>query len=134
MKFKPREKLFRAWDPIGKTFVATTGFTILGEVCLLGVLDNYLHKNKPIGLVHTLQLEITESIGLLDSKKNKIYEGDILDIGMDYYALVEYNKKFASFGLRKKGWTFLHYFGEAVNPIQCTIVGNIYENPSLINP
>ena len=32
----------------------------------------------------------------------------------------------ASFCLNKKGWLFSHYFGEAVNPEEIEIIGNIH--------
>jgi hypothetical protein len=46
---------------------------------------------------------------------------------------VSWNPHFASFCLDRSGWMFTHYFREAVNPEQVEIIGNIWENPELLN-
>ena len=74
---------------------------------------------------------VGQYIGAPDSKDNEIYEGDIVKFG-DCVAVVVYNAKYASFGLYAKGWAFMHYFGEACNADQCEVIGNIHDNPSLL--
>ena len=74
---------------------------------------------------------VGQYIGAPDSKDNEIYEGDIVKFG-DCVAEVAYNAKFASFGLYAKGWAFMHYFGEACNADQCEVIGNIHDNPNLL--
>jgi hypothetical protein len=41
---------------------------------------------------------------------------------------VGWNIPYASFCLMKNGWMYDHYFHEALNPTDCEIIGNIYEN------
>lgn len=71
--------------------------------------------------------------GLLDKQGSKIFEGDILKTDDGDIVEVRYEKIYASFGLWKKGWSFLHYFHEAVEPQCCEIIGNIHDDLSLLN-
>lgn len=70
--------------------------------------------------------------GLKDKNRVDIYEGDILKTDNGDIVEVRYEKIYASFGLWKKGWAFLHYFHEAVEPQCCEVIGNIYDNPEMI--
>ena len=65
--------------------------------------------------------------GLLDKQGEKIFDGDILKTDDGDIVEVRYEKIYASFGLWKKGWAFLHYFHEAVEPQCCEIIGNIHD-------
>lgn len=68
--------------------------------------------------------------GLLDKQGIKIFEGDILKTDDGDIVEVRYEKIYASFGLWKKGWAFLHYFHEAVEPQCCGVIGNIHDTLS----
>ena len=70
--------------------------------------------------------------GLLDKQGSKIFEGDILNISEGDPVEVRYETIYASFGIWRKGWAFLHYFHEAVEPEDCKIIGNIHDNPELL--
>lgn len=77
--------------------------------------------------------DIMQFTGLKDKNNTEIYEGDIITSkGDDKPMEVRYNNKYASFCLYRIDWMFAHYFGEAANPSECEIIGNIYENPELI--
>jgi len=67
---------------------------------------------------------IMQFTGLLDKNSKEIYEGDLLQDGIT----VIWREDLASFALRKDGWMYDHYFGEAVDPGHCEVIGNIYEN------
>ena len=41
------------------------------------------------------------------------------------------NEKYASWTLTRKGWMYNHFFGEAQDPEECVIIGNIFDNPEL---
>lgn len=69
--------------------------------------------------------------GLHDKNGTEIYEGDIIDTPSDKPLTIEWNEKYASFCLNRCGWMHPHYFGEAVDPNDCAVVGNIYENPNM---
>jgi hypothetical protein len=70
--------------------------------------------------------------GLKDKNGKEIYEGDILKTETDKPMVVTWSKKFASFCISREGWAFQHWFGEACDPENCEVIGNIYENPELI--
>lgn len=77
-------------------------------------------------------MEIMQFIGLLDKNGKEIYEGDIVLVDGDKKTLVSWSDKFASFCIKNDTWMFLHWFGESVDPAECEIIGNIYENPELL--
>ena len=70
--------------------------------------------------------------GLKDCEGREIYEGDVVR-HENCICLVVYNStRFASFALRKDGWAFDHYFGEAFDASECQVIGNVYDNPELL--
>lgn len=80
---------------------------------------------------------IGQFTGLLDKNGKEIYEGDLLDCDPspqlpENPIKVGWSNKYASFVLNKSGWAYSHYFGEALNPEDCEIIGNIHDNPELI--
>ena len=78
---------------------------------------------------------VGEFSGLLDKNGKEIFEGDILDVKHEpSHMTVCWSKGFAGFSLRRKDWAFQHFFGEAVEPEQVEVIGNIYEHPHLLTP
>lgn len=71
---------------------------------------------------------VRQFTGLKDKNGKDIYEGDILDDNI----IVIWRKDLASFALKKDGWMYDHYFGEAVDPGNTEIIGNIHQNPDLL--
>ncbi len=69
--------------------------------------------------------------GLRDKNGKEIYEGDIIECNGDI-CKVMYNNHYAGFALDKKGWLYLHFFGEAFNNEDCLVIGSIYDNPELL--
>ena len=43
----------------------------------------------------------------------------------------ENRPEYASWALERKGWVYDHFFGEAEDPEDCIVVGNIFDNPQL---
>lgn len=127
MNFKPRKKLFRAFDTIAKKFIFT-GFTILGEVNLLGALQIYKEENKALSLDETLELIISETTGVIDCKGVEIYEGDIVTFKRNNLKYtVEWVADLGKFGLfhgKDQHHIFLKW---------CEVVGNVFENNYLLH-
>ena len=69
--------------------------------------------------------------GHLDKNGKELYAGDITKDSTGL-CLIAWNDQLASFCLRRNGWAFDHFFGEAVNPSDVEVIGNIYENPELL--
>ena len=78
---------------------------------------------------------IGQFTGLQDRNGRDIFEGDIVRsaIYTEFVYEVVYNdERFASFGLRRKQDAFMHYFGEAIEAEECEVIGNVYDNPELL--
>lgn len=65
-----------------------------------------------------------------DWNGRKIWENDIVRCGTKLR--VSWNHFKASWVLSKKGWMYNHFFGEAVEPEDVEVIGNIFDNPELL--
>lgn len=70
--------------------------------------------------------------GLCDKNGNKIWENDILRLDDGTVLKVSWHHFKASWVISKKGWLYNHFFGEAVEPEDIEDIGNIYDNPELL--
>ena len=127
-----REIKFRAWDKEYKNFNETVAANLLLQI----------HEpSEDIDEEYGKRFFLEQFTGLLDKNGKEIYEGDILSKGKiskrpswkkghDYYCVSFSNGGFVANG----------YNGEfKVSPILhnlnsgCEIIGNIHENPELLN-
>ena len=115
-----RQIKFRCWT--GKWFI-TDDFYIspegwVGEMTSTGTYNSYDFvewKNDWI---------VQQFTGLLDKHGKEIYEGDIIK---DQFG--ECKVQWGTFG-----WFPFEYTGGGeTSPNQCEVIGNIYENPELLN-
>jgi len=91
------------------------------------------HNDITFGRYDVVADSVGQFTGLKDKNAIEIYEGDILKTAYEKLMVVGWSVKFASFIIQREGWAFSHYFGEACNPEDCVIIGNIYQNPELLN-
>lgn len=72
---------------------------------------------------------ICQCTGLKDKNGKLIWENDILNGGN---LIVTWREELASYCLTKKGWMYQHFFGEEVDACDCEVIGNIFDNPELL--
>lgn len=93
--------------------------------------DGFSDWNMPRDTVHfdIAPETLCQYTGLKDKNGNRIWENDIVKIGAN--TLVRWNGKYAGWCLTQKGWMYDHFFGEAISPCDCEVVGNVFDNPDL---
>lgn len=125
-----REIKFRAWDKKESKIRGILKLNLNNEI-----YDVMLHTPTDSAPNHWClrnydEVELMQFTGLHDKNGKEIYEGDILDGQM----IVTWRNDLASFALTKQGWAYDHYFGEAVDPGHTEVIGNIHQNPELLQP
>jgi uncharacterized phage protein (TIGR01671 family) len=121
---------FRVWDEIGKNMYYPDGDISLNNQ----IAGNYLIIKQPlqenIGWLENEDIIISQFTGLLDKNGKEIYEGDIVkNIHFEEKYEVVYNINTASFELWDNNFRLnaMDIWGNK------NIIGNIYENPELLN-
>jgi uncharacterized phage protein (TIGR01671 family) len=127
-----RDIKFRAWDKDRKAMVYEFSDKLNGKAYKLFYEDGKLFCGNYLENGDWNQPELMQYTGLKDKSGKEIYEGDIIDFD-GKMTLVSWSEKFASFCIKNDTWMFQHWFGEAVNPSDCEVIGNIYEHPELLS-
>jgi uncharacterized phage protein (TIGR01671 family) len=125
MKMKDRFK-FRAWNKLEKTMFhnLTVGN---GHIIHCDVNKNILN-DKLTTAFNPEFLEIMQCTGFKDNKGNLVYEGDIIKSYNDEICVIKYDDV--------EGGLFI-YSEDNDHPMcnlnfKFTVIGNIYENPELL--
>lgn len=115
-----REIKFRAWDKESKTMLFT-GFVINADGMVATITND-----------HDWKLEVMQYTGLKDKNDKEIYEGDIIAVKDCHYSNIDYwnNKEQKPIPFIIK-WEFSSFI-IPYDTYYWEIIGNIYENPDLL--
>lgn len=149
-----REIKFRAWDK-RLTFMSAVSiieFDKMNPAEPIYIRGRIINKIEPHllerglyqewqtgGATATLEAVRVEDVvlmqftGLTDKNGKEIWEGDILSHhGESGVSLISWQKESMAFVFCKQGWMHNHFI-EEMSPIEeYEVLGNIYENPSLL--
>lgn len=125
---------FRAWDSVKKKFVEHFFITDNGLICNMEKPTS--GYNSPIPIEKS-ELILMQSTGLFDKNNTEIFEGDVLAIETDEGVTnlkVFWDEKHALFMFESKKYNEKDLLAELVedNTYPFEIIGNIYENPELL--
>ncbi len=132
-----REIKFRLWSKIGKKFIETDNPDLDFVINNNGYLYSIENFYGEIYILPQMDIEVLQFTGLQDRNGKEIYEGDILKYNFPYdgrlkhISPVTYLETQASFGLKD-------IYGNEIPLYRITannyfeVVGNIYENPELL--
>jgi hypothetical protein len=110
-----REFKFRAWDAKEKKMLCPLDFVEIDS-------NGNLFRDYKVLMQYT---------GIKDKNGKEIYEGDIVNIDLTCEkSLIEYNNVYAAFIVNTSPSVIL--FEEDFDQDQVEIIGNIFENPELL--
>lgn len=119
-----REIKFKAWNVATKTMIDLKKITPLA----LNVDTDGLFIPFSDGLI------LMQYTGLHDKNGKEIWEQDICKDYMGYLHRVVWDEKYLSYMFERADGKLLSGVGQNAEGFQVEIIGNIYENPDLLNP
>lgn len=121
---------FRAWDSSKKEmFTDTFAITESGQV----VVVEQESVASPPDYVFVEHLVIMQSTGLHDKNGKEIFEGDIVKMAKDVYSDPTYYEIVRHRGGAYRLESNQHGCELWLRHTNCEVIGNIYENPELLN-
>jgi uncharacterized phage protein (TIGR01671 family) len=137
---------FRAWDTYAQVMCEDVTHSY-GLSPLNDILLNDIRRKEELvpinfySICYDDRYEVMQFTGLKDRNGKEIYEGDILatenyDIDYDYWTKEDYGYtivQYKDLGFSFSNWTIELFPSESVYSIEFVkVIGNIFENPKLI--
>ena len=125
-----REIKFRAWHTGAMYIVNTLGMTKSGIDKGMCFAHHFAQPEKIMDEGCVIFDDFTEFMqytGLKDKNRKEIYEGDILKDEEGYSYPIEWESEGACYS-----WDAM-LFSNSLNAFNLEVIGNIYENPELLN-
>lgn len=120
---------YRAWDSAKKEmFKDTFAITESGQVV---VVEQESVASSP-DYVFVDHLVIMQSTGLADKNGKEIFEGDIVKMSKDVYSESTYYEVVRHYGGAYRLESKQHGCELWLRHTDCEVVGNVYENPELL--
>ena len=127
IKFKGKRVDNKEWV-IGSLVMVCDGETLRRYPCIV-----VSYNNDTFDWDEVDPNTVGQFTGLHDKNGKEIYEGDIITgVHPTNPSVINWSKELASFTIDSNGWAFSHYFQESCKPENIEVIGNIYENPELI--
>jgi len=120
---------FRAWDSVKKKFVEHFFITDNSLICNMEKPTS--GYNSPIP-VEKSELILMQSTGLRDKNGKEIFEGDIVKMAKDVYSDPTYYEVVRHRGGAYRLESNQHGCELWLRHTNCEVIGNIYENPELL--
>lgn len=136
-----RDIKFRAWDTKKNQMILN-----VFDRPLYLEFSGFLHEwsAKKTALVRASnypeEIVLMQFTGLKDKNGKEIWEGDVVLVSHSttgiplYKGVVTFEEKFARFGIKTNGGSYLEMFGFSMfdGDPYAKVLGNIYENPELL--
>lgn len=138
-----REIKFRAWDKENKEMFTPIGYSYMDGYLTCIIRDKRTTQNKVTEYLDEnwyeelrepeYGVELMQFTGLKDKNGKEIYEGDIIRENARKNWEVKFDIEYGGFYPFTYCSDGLGYECGRVEPEDCEIIGNIYENPKLLN-
>ena len=120
---------YRLWDSVEKKFVEHFFITDNGLICNMEKPTSDCKRLIPI---EKSELILMQSTGLKDRNSVEIFEGDIVKMAKDVYSEPTYYEVVRHRGGAYRFESKQHGCELWLRHTDCDVVGNIYENPELL--
>ena len=120
---------FRVWDESIRYMDYRVRVTTTDDYIKVEVLDAFSDWRE----LEERQYELMQSTGLKDKNGKEIFGGDIVEVSKGFTNIICYSVNEGNWKLRPadKQWA-CSYFSNYENTAEWEIIGNIYENPELL--